>query len=82
MRFDGRQFGYLMPPRFSLRRYLPALSGEAAIAVAATVRQQIDDMIEAIRRRQSAPVTTMARLSTGLTPTLPFLPAPGALLTS
>jgi hypothetical protein len=72
MRFDRRRLGHLMPPRLSWSRHLPALAGEAAFAVAATFRQQIDDLIDPVRRRQSAPVTTMARLSTGLTPTLPF----------
>src|SRR5450631_1058278 len=66
MRFDWRQFGHLMPPRFALRCDLPAVAGEFALAMTAVLRQQIDHLIDAIRRRQSAPMSAMTGLATRL----------------
>jgi hypothetical protein len=80
MRFNRRQFGHLMPPRLALRGCLTATTGQSAIAMTASGGQQIDHLIDPIRRRQTAPVTAMTRLATRLTATLTLFPAPLALL--
>jgi hypothetical protein len=82
MRFDGRQFGHLMPSRLALRQYLPVAAGQPAIAMTATGGQQIDHLIDTFRRRQPAPMSAMARLATRLTATPALFPAPLALLAS
>ena len=51
MSFNARQLGHLMPPGIALRYNLPAVGGEAAIAMSATGRQQIDHLIDTLRRR-------------------------------
>src|ERR1035438_2754888 len=76
VRFEPGQFGYLMSPGIALRCNLPAVCGEAALAMPATGRQQIDYLIDALRRRQSAPTSSMSGLTTGLaTALLPFAAA-------
>jgi hypothetical protein len=82
MRFNGRQFGYLMPPRLALRRYLPAAASQPAIAMTATGGQQVDHLIDTFRRCQAAPMSAMARLATRFTAALALFPAPPALLAS
>jgi hypothetical protein len=82
MRFDGRQFGHLMPSRLALRWHLTAATGQSAIAMTASGGQQIDHLIDTFRRRLTAPMSAMARLATRLTAALALFPAPLALLAS
>jgi len=81
VRLDRRQLGHLMPPRLSLCGYLSATAGEAAITMAAAVRQQVDSPIDPLCRDQAAPVARVAVLTTRFAAALAFSCPPEALLT-
>src|SRR4051812_9770326 len=82
MCLDGRQFGHLMPPRLTLCGSVSRVCAESAIAVAAMGRKQLNDLIDAARWRQPAPVSAMPRLAARLAPTLFSFTATLAWLTS
>jgi hypothetical protein len=63
MRFDGRQFGHLMPSRFTFDSRLWTAAGEPMVAVTAAGREHFDHFIDSFGRYQFAPAATMARLA-------------------
>jgi hypothetical protein len=70
MRFDGRQFRYLMPSRFTLNGWLRTTAGEPVVAVTAAGRKHLDHLIDSFGRHEFAavaPVTGLAsRFSSAL----------------
>jgi hypothetical protein len=63
MRFDGRQFGHLMPSRFAFDDGLWTAPGEPVVAVTAAGRKYLDYRIDSFGRNEFAPAPAMARLA-------------------
>jgi hypothetical protein len=63
MRFDGRQFGHLMPSRVTFDSGLRTAAGEPVVAVTAAGREYLDHFIDSFGRYELAPASTMARLA-------------------
>jgi hypothetical protein len=63
MRFDGRQFGHLMPSRCTFGSGLRAAAGESVIAMTAAGRKYLDHFIDACGWYESPPASTMTRLA-------------------
>ncbi len=70
MRFDGRQFGHLMPARFPLDSGLWAAAGEPMVAVTAAGREHLDHFIDSFGRHELAPAAAMTGLAPGFSAAL------------
>ncbi len=63
MRFDGRQFGHLMPSRFTFDSGLWTAAGEPVVAVTAAGRENLDHLIDSFGRHEFAAVALVAGLA-------------------
>jgi len=68
MGFDRRQLRHLMTPR--LTRHRPAARRQPAVTMATRVRQEFDDVIDALERDQRPTMSGMSWLTARLPPTL------------